>query len=181
MSALTSYRYTDKELAQLLDSLVVLIDRREQACRHIRDYLDRKEVVYENRSLDFGDYSFYLPADPELGIVRPVHFDKQLAIERKANLEELSRNFAQDRARFERELIRAQGAGAKLILLVEVGDGYGRMVNGEYNTEYRPQSFVATLFSFMHRYDIQVFFVAGRYSGNVILYCFRYWLRERLK
>lgn len=78
----------------------------------------------------------------------------------------------------ENELIRANEC--RLILLVENGT-YGRIVAGEYNTQYRPQSFVAALFSFMHRYDMQVNFIPGRLSGNYIYFCCRYWLREWLK
>lgn len=174
------YRYTEREQKRLLDSLSFLVDAREQDNGHITDYLDRKGVEYQERALSFGDYSFFLPADPELGVARDICFDKQLVIERKANLEELSRCFAQDRARFEAELIRSQGAGAKLVLLVENGS-YRELVCGEYDTEYRAKSFVGTLFSFMHRYDLQVSFIPGRLAGNYIYHVCHYYLREWLK
>lgn len=172
------YRYTDSEQKQLLDSLTVLIDTREQANRHITDYLTSKNIEYKEKALSYGDYSFYLPADPGLGIAKDVYFDKQLVIERKANLEELSCCFTKDRSRFENELIRSNGS--RFVLLVEHGT-YSDIVNSEYTTQYNAKSFVATLFSFIHRYNMQVAFIPGRLSGNYIYHACYYFLREWLK
>lgn len=172
------YRYTKTEQDKLLNSLTILTDTREQANRNIIDYLDRKGIDHKEKALDVGDYSFMLPAAVELGIMKDVYFNRHLAIERKASLEELSGCFIRDRRRFENELIRS--TGSRFILLVE-NSSYNKIINGEYMTQYRPKSFAATLFSFIHRYNIQVAFIPGRLSGNYIYHCCYYWLREWLK
>ena len=48
------FKYTDKELAELISSMVILIDTREKKCEHITDYFDRKKVAYKKKALDFG-------------------------------------------------------------------------------------------------------------------------------
>ena len=55
------FKYTDKELVELISSMVILIDTREKKCEHITGYFDRKKVTYKKKALDFGDYSFMIP------------------------------------------------------------------------------------------------------------------------
>lgn len=172
------YRYTEKEIKKLLNSIIVISDTREQANRHITDYLEAKGVPWIKKALDFGDYSFMLPAQPELGILKDIYFTKKIVIERKAHLEELSGNFAQERGRFEAELIRS--FNSRFILLIESGY-YQDIVKHNYETQYNAKSFVGTLFSFCHRYNIHLAFVSGQFSGNYIYHCFYYWLREFIR
>ena len=174
-----AYRYTATEQKKLLKSLTVLIDTREQKNEHITSYLDKKKINYKSKKLNFGDYSFMLPANEELGIMRDIYFNDQLAIERKASLTELSNNFTHDRTQFENELIRA--TDSKLILLVENAAGYSDIIQHNYRTNYNPKSFLATLHSFKHRYDLDVIFLDHSYSGDYIYHSCYYWLREYLK
>src|SRR5690554_4485000 len=134
------YRYTKSELKELLKSIVILIDSREQKNNHITTYFDDKGISCKSKALDFGDYSFILPENQELGINRDIYFDRKIAIERKRSLNELSNNFTHDRARFEAELIRA--SNAKMILLIENENGYRDIINGNYRTDYNPRSFI---------------------------------------
>ena len=97
MLASIPYRYTKTELNKLLNSMIILIDTREKNCGHIIEYLDNKEIEYKSKALDYGDYSFILPADPGLEIARDLYFNDQICLERKASLEELSGNLAQKR------------------------------------------------------------------------------------
>ena len=173
-----NYHYTDGELKTLLKSLTVIIDTREQENYHITEYLDKKKIPYKGQKLDFGDYSFMIPAHPELGIMRAIYFTGSMAIERKNSLEELSGNLTSDRARFEAELIR--GAGAKLILMVE-NSSYSDIVAHRYNTQYEPKSFIATLKTYEARYGLGINFVNEMCAGNFIYHTFYYYLREYLK
>ncbi len=173
------YRYTSNEKKKLLNSLKILIDTREKANDHIINYFKRKGVEHKNKKLDFGDYSFMLPANPELGIMRDIYFNDQISIERKANLDELSNNFTHERTRFENELIRSNGG--KLILLIENEQGYRDIINHNYRTGYNPKSFIGTLHSFKHRYKLDTIFIDPKSAGNFIYYCFYYWLRDYLK
>ena len=98
------FKYTDKELAELISSMVILIDTREKKCEHITNYFDRKKVVYKKKALDFGDYSFMIPKNEALSIPRDLYFNRKTCIERKASLEEISGNLTKGRDRFEKEL-----------------------------------------------------------------------------
>lgn len=173
------YRYTKTELDNLLDTLTVLVDTREQKNRHILNYFDEHEIDHKSKKLNYGDYSFMLPENEELGIAKDIYFNDQLAIERKASLEELSSNFTQRRQQFENELIRANSC--KLVLLVEDGRGYENILQHNYNTQYNPKSFIGSLMAFTARHDIGIRFLNAKYSGNFIRFIFHYWLREYLK
>jgi len=172
------YYYTDTELKQLLRSLVILVDTREQENGHITSYFDKQKIIYISRKLDFGDYSLMLPASPALGIVRDIYFAGGIAIERKASLEELSGNLTQDRARFESELIR--GSKAKLLLLIE-NASYADIVGHKYRTQYEPKAFLAALKTYEARYGLGINFIPAVCAGNFIYHTFYYYLREYLK
>jgi ERCC4-type nuclease len=174
-----NYNYTKTEKKELFKSLVVLIDTREQENIHIRGCLDKNCIAHKSRKLEFGDYSFMLPANKELGIAKDIYFNDDIAIERKANLEELSNNFTHDRTQFENELIRS--TGSKLILMIENAAGYRDIIEHNYRTQYKPKSFLATLHSFKHRYNMDTVFIEPELAGNFIYYSFHYWLREFLK
>lgn len=173
------YKYTKSERKELLKSLTILIDTREQKNNHIIKYLDKKKIPYKTKKLDFADYSFYLPANDELGINRDIYFNDDICIERKRSLNELSNNFTRNRTQFENELIRA--SKAKLILLIENVRGYENIIKHNYRTGYKPKSYIATLHTYRHRFNIDVMFIDLGYSGNFIYYTFYYWLREYLK
>jgi ERCC4-type nuclease len=174
-----NYRYTAAEQKKLLKSLIILIDTREQKNRHITSYLDKKKIKYKTKKLDFGDYSFLLPKDKKLGIIRDIYFNDQIAVERKVSLTELSNNFTHDRTQFENELIRSNKG--KLILLIENSSGYEDMIQHNYRTQYNPKSFLATLHTFQHRYNLNIVFIRPELTGSYLYQCFYYWLRENIK
>lgn len=172
------YRFTDKELKELLKSIVVISDTREQENGHILKFFDEKKIAYKAEKLDFCDYSFYLPANPELGISRDLYFSDEIAVERKNSLEEISGNLCQGRTAFENEFIRA--GNSKVHLLIE-NASYEDISAHKYKTEYNPKSFLASLHSFKNRYDLSVDFIKNRkYSGQFIYFTFYYWLRNYL-
>lgn len=176
---LLNYKYKEEELKTLLKSLTVVIDRREKENKHITEWFDKKKIPYVNKSLSTLDYSFYLPANPELGISRDIWFDKDIAIERKASLTELSGNFAQNRDRFEKEMSTAKSLYK--YLLIE-NSNYEDIVNGKYNTMYNTKSFLGTLHSFNHKYDLQIMFMPDKaYSAMWMYGTFQYYLRDILR
>lgn len=172
------YKYTDTEIKKLLKSLIIICDTREQKHQHITSWFDEKNIKHISKKLDHGDYSCYLPADADLGITRDMYFTNIISIERKANLTELSGNLTQGRAQFESELIRAKG---KLCLLIE-NSTYGHIVAHNYNTQYKPSSFIASLATFEARYNITVTHLPdNKYSASYIYQTLVYHVRERLK
>ena len=168
------HRYNDEELKELLSSMVIIYDSNEKENNHILEYLDKKKVQYKKMKLNFGDYSFYLPANEKLGIHRDLYFTDVVTVERKGSLEELSGNFTKGRANIEEEFNRKRGA---MYLMVENAT-YEDIINHNYKTEYKPLSYLATLNSFEARYNLKTAFVKRQAAGNFIYHKFLYYLRE---
>lgn len=175
MNAVTMYSYTEKEIKTLLDSMIIQIDTREQQNSHITDYLDKKQVQYAVKKLNFGDYSCYLPKNEQLGIMRDMYFP--MVIERKNSIDELAATI-KERTRFENELIRSQRSN--FLLLVEDAAGYENIIRGNYRSEYNPKALLASLKAFESRYGFQTVFIGRELTGNYIFHHFYYALREML-
>lgn len=172
MQMTVRYNYSDSELKKLLKTLVILMDTREQANGHIIQFLNSKKVSCINHKMDFGDYSAMIPANQEFGIVRDIYFDRQVIIERKNSLEELSQNLAQQRERFSNEFLRSKDC--RKILLVEKGS-YNDLIEGNYGTNFNANAYLASLLTFQHRYSLDIAFVNQQNAGKFIysqLYCF---------
>lgn len=169
--------YTEKEQKELLKSIVVLIDTREQENKPILDFLDKKKVKHKSKKLDFGDYSFYIPKNEELDIKKDLYYDKDIVVERKGSLSELAGNLTKDRERFEKELIRKKDA--KFSLLIE-GGSWEKINKADYRSQYKATSFLATLYAYMARYNISVDFTTKDLAGQFIYSTFHYYLREVL-
>jgi len=171
------YRYTDTEIKKLLKSMTIVVDTREQNNKAIIDYFTTKKIPYITQKMDFCDYSCFLPANVELGIVRDTYIDCYL--ERKGSLEELSGNLCNDRTRLESEFLKAKSK--RLIMMIEESTGLEKIIEHKYKTEYNEKSFLASLFSFAHRYSIDIHFIGGKYAGLFIYMQMYYATRELLK
>lgn len=176
------YSYTDTELKNLLKSLAILVDSREQENSHILDYFAKKKIPYVKKALNFADYSCFIPKNEPLGIMRDMYFTDTVVVERKSSLTELSNNLSNDRDRFVSELIRK--GNAKLFLMVENCIGYSDILNHKYNTQYNEKSYLATLFSFQAQFNINIAFVpdkllSGFFIASVFHYHIRNWLLGR--
>ena len=155
IAILNLYKYTDKEIDELVKSMVILCDTREKSNAHVTDWFDKKKITYKSKALSNGDYSFYVPANEDLNIDRDLYFDREIMIERKASLDELSGNFTQNRTRFEEEMATYPG---KKYLLVENAD-YEDVVKSNYDTKFSSKAYLASLHAFNHRYDLQIMFM----------------------
>lgn len=172
------YHYTDTELKAILKTLTVLVDTREQKNAHITKYLIDNNIPIKSRKLDFGDYSFLLPVNPDMGIMRDIYFDNILAIERKNSLEELSGTLTARRHEFECELIR--GSKAKMLLMVE-NSSLEDIITGRYRTQFNSTSFLAALKTYEIRYNLSMHFIPKLHAGHLIHTTCHYFLREYLK
>lgn len=175
---LEKFKYTDAEMKTPINSMVVIVDTREKKNDHIIDYFNEHGIHYKKKALEFGDYTFYLPANEELSIPRPIYFENDVIIERKASLEELSANFTTGRTRIEKEF--AASKAKKKYLLIE-NSSYGDLIEGNYNTDYNKRAYWATLHSFNHKYNLEVFFTSNKYSAVYILGVFQYYLKNLMK
>lgn len=99
MSAI-HYRYSEKELKEILDTLEIMVDTREQKNQHVLDYFRKKDVKFRLRKIDTADYSAVIPKNPEMGITRDVYLSA--GVERKNGVDELVQSI-KDRTRFENE------------------------------------------------------------------------------
>ena len=56
------YKFSTEDIKKLTKSMVILVDSREQKNGHILDYFKKQGIPYQVTKLDYGDYSFMLPA-----------------------------------------------------------------------------------------------------------------------
>lgn len=173
-----NYRFTVEEVKKLTKSMVVLVDSREKKNIHILDYFKKQGISYQVSKLEYGDYSFMIPAS---AAGEDIYFHRDIVVERKASLEELSGNLAQERERFEKEFLRAGNDGAKVYLMVEAPGGYSDIIAHKYRTEFAPAAFMASLKTWESRFGCNVQFIAPEYAGYYIISTFQYFAREILK
>lgn len=171
------YKYTDKEMDELIKSMVIMVDTREKENSHILTVFEKNGVKYEVKALEKCDYSVFLPPNEKLNIPRALYFDKEVAIERKASLDEIANNWTRERDRFEKEMALAPKTK---ILLIE-NCTYSDIIEGNYRSQYNKKAFIATLHTFSFRYNIPVMFMPRKeHSALFIKKYFEYYLKEFL-
>lgn len=159
------------EVKNALESMVCLVDTREQDTPCLRARLREMGCPWERKKLEFGDYSVKCNS---------MDLSTSIAIERKMNLDELCNCYCRERKRFEREFERARQAGAKVYLLVEDGsweDAY----SGKYRSRMSPESLVASIQAWLARYNCQVIFCQPKTTGRLIHDILYRELKERLE
>jgi len=173
-----NFKYTESELKNILKSIVILVDTREREGKndHILKWFDENKVQYKKAKIPNGDYSFYLPKNEEYGFIRDTYFTDSICIERKADIDEIIGNFANDRDRIEDEFLRHKG---KMILLIEDGS-YNDIRNGKYTSKYNSKSAIGTLHSFYNKYDVPFIFISKEDTGCFIYCSFYYHLRNKI-
>lgn len=155
--------YTNFEIDRCMESMVLLVDTREQPTRRLKDRLEAAGLPYERRKLNVGDYSCKctLPGGEVFD------FSSRAVVERKMNLDELCLCFGKERKRFEREFERAAAVGTKVYLMVE-GDNWEKAYNGKYRSLLTPQALVASIDAFRARYGMQLDFCKPETTGRLI-------------
>lgn len=174
---LEKYRYSETNKRKILDSIVYLIDTREKKIDHIINLFEKHNLPYMKRKLDYGDYSFYIPKNPELGIFEDMYFDHEVIIERKANLEELSQNLTKLRQQFKHEMSMAP---ARKVLLIE-NNNYSDLVRHNYDTQYDQEYYLDTLHRYSWRYGFHFFFINKDDTARYIKRYFETYVKEMLR
>lgn len=175
---LDKYKFTDKEQKEILKSMAILVDTREQNNSHILNWFESKNIKYKSKKLDYGDYSFYIPRNEEFSIHRDIYYSKNICIERKSSTDELVGNFASDRIRIENEFLRHKG---RMYLLIEDEKFYSNIHSGNYKSKYNSKAALGTYHSFIDKYHIYPMFTIKELSGSFIYRTFYYYLRNLLK
>lgn len=163
---------TDKQMQDILDDMVIIVDTREKKNEHIIKYLTDNKIRYIIKKLDIADYSFELPNFPNLKL------DKQFLVEKKNSLDEIVGNFTKDRERFAREFERI--TSEKIHLVIEQAT-WKKLLKGSYRSKFPPKSFMASLLTFSIRYNIKTWFCTEDESPTLIYNLLRYELFEHLK
>lgn len=172
------HKFSVDEIKKLTKQMVILVDSREKKNSHILEYFQKQGIPYQVCKLEYGDYSFAVPAQAA-GV--DIYFHRDIVIERKASLEELSGNLAQERERFEKEFLKAGNDGCKVYLMVEAPGGYSDVIGHKYRTEFAPAAFMASLKTWESRFGCNVQFISPEYAGYYITSTFLYFARETLK
>lgn len=145
---------------------MIQIDSREKAkaIKNILAEFDRQSVQYYTSKLYVGDY---------MSLDNP-----RLIIDRKQNLNEVCSNLCQQHKRFVAELVRANEAGIKLIILVEHGGGIKKLedVKGWYNPRLKVSPYAwdgLRLFKVMYttakKYNTEFMFCNKSQTGKRII------------
>jgi len=179
------------DIEACLESMTIIVDSAEQRTERAAKRYAAFSVPYHHQKLDYGDYTynFTLP-DGQLLHAPDKRIFPSVAIERKMDLEELSRCFTERRDmksrelgvrnRFEREFIRAREAGATVYLLVEEAT-WEKLINGKYDTKYNPKAFFSSITAWMARYNYKPIFCHKETSGRLIQEILYRELKERLE
>ena len=166
-------KITDKQISDIINDMVIIVDTREQKNDHILMYLKDHDIPFIKQKLDSGDYSFMLPNHPELML------DRKFLIEKKNSLTEIAGNFTSGRERFAREFERVP-EGSHIHLVIE-GATWRKVFNGSYRSTMAPQSMMASIMTWCIRYGVPVWFVGPEDSPAVIYNLLKYELMEHLK
>lgn len=172
------YKFSTEEIKKLGRKMVILVDSREKENQHILTYFHKQKIVCKKEKLDFGDYSFYIPAT---AAGEDIYFHQDIVIERKASLEELSGNLTQKREQFEKEFLTARNNGSKIYLMIEAPEGYSGIAAHHYRTEFTPAAYMASLKTWESRFNCNIQFIDRQFSGYYIFSTFYYFCRETLK
>lgn len=157
---------------ECLNNMVILIDTREKENKHITDIFDKKNIRYESKKLDFGDYSFYIDRGEY-----SLYFTSIYSIERKNSLDEISQNFTKKREQFKNEFELAKLNNCKIDLFIE-NNNYTDIQNHKYRSQLNPKSFIASLHTWKFRYDCDIIFLSKESVATYIYNCFKYFLFE---
>lgn len=146
-----------------LDSMVCVVDSREQDTPRLRARLRQIGGESDRRKLDFGDYS----ADFPLPTGEIFTLSDKVVIERKMNIDELCLCYTKDRERFEREFERAAAAGARIYLIIE-NASWENIYAGKYRSKMRETALVASILAYISRYDCIPIFCKPETTGKLI-------------
>jgi len=161
------------EVETCLEELVCIVDSREQDTVKLRSRIRSIGYPIERAALNVGDYS------AKIKLPNGEWYQIPVAIERKYAIDELCMCYCQERGRFEREFKRAQEAHIQVYLLVE-GATWESIYSGKYRSQMRPKSLVASICSWLARYNCKLIFCKSETTGAVIRDILYYEAREIL-
>ena len=166
----------EKDIKELIDTIIILVDTREHLPNHITDAFDKYGVKWERKKLKSGDYSAILPANSKFNLDE-INLEDQLVIERKMSVDELARNLSVNRDRFKREFSRTN---SDVILLIE-NNTYMDIITHNYNSKLTSNQYMGLLHSLCDEFKIPFIFKDKKESPLFIYNVFKYRIRNKLK
>lgn len=153
----------ESQVKKALESFTILYDTREKTTPALLQRLQQFGCPAEKRKLNFGDYSAkcVLLSGEEYSI------ENRVCIERKEHFDELAMCYTSQRDRFTREFERAKQSNAKVYLLVEKAS-WEKAYAGIYRSRMSPQSLVASMTTWLARYNCSLLFCQPETSGKLI-------------
>lgn len=173
---MTMTMYTHFEIDRMLQSMMILVDTREQDTPQLKKRLEGLERPFRRHKLDYGDYSCEI-TKPDGNVLCMAN---KIAIERKMNLDELCNCFTNGRERFQREFERAQSDGAKVYLLVERAS-WEKIFAGTYRSKMKPEALSASILAWCARYNLTPLFCRPDDTGKMIARILRYEVKAMLE
>ena len=162
---MSKFYYTDKEYKQLICSMVVLVDTREQDNKNITDFFDKKGIDWKSKALDTGDYSLMIPKNIDLGFVKDTYFTEEIVIDKKHKVDEIANNIKEER--FHNEVQRMAKLKHKYFLIEE--SSIDDIIEHKYRSQYNDKAFLRTLLRYEYKYDIHFVFCKRENMGRMIL------------
>lgn len=168
------------QIKSILDSFEIIVDTREQSTYRSEARYEALGVPYFRQALNYGDYTYNVIIDGKRLHRADAKVNGLCVVERKQNLDELAACLTRGRERFEREFERASDNNAKSYLLIE-NASWDMILEGQYRSKFRPQSFLASLCAWQVRYDLTVVFCSSKHSGRLIKEILYRDIKERLE
>lgn len=159
---------THFEEMQILESMEILVDTREQRTAKAEQRYNSFGVPYSRATLSYGDYTAnftFLDGEKLYDISKTIN--PICIVERKMNLDELAQCFTHSRERFEKEFHRATANNCFIHLICEDGS-YERIEGHKYKSKFPPKSFLASITAWERRYNIHFHFCSSLESGHLI-------------
>lgn len=202
------YKFTDKELKEILDKMVTIVDSRENANSHIVEWLDKKKKPYKVQKLEYGDYSCYLPNGSFEGQQRDIYFTNDIAIERKFCIDELAMNLKDNKTNINevtKEIIELLGKDylqkvlktdynrlkyefanmnrheVQFFILMEDKNFDYNIRNKKYRAQYEPKTLYARIKALERDFKTMIRPTDKSAMGSEIYHTLRYGVRDILK
>lgn len=163
-----------------LDSMVVLVDTREQPSEKAEKRIKSIGIRTERKKLEYGDYAYSFTLPDGSSVNKDGTIEPDVVIERKMSLDELAMCFCRERKRFKNEMNRAKEKNAKVYLLVEDAT-WENLITGKYRSNMNPKSFYSSLIAWCCRFNMTPIFCKSETSGFLIGQILYRELKERLE
>jgi hypothetical protein len=201
------YKFSDKEINEILKNIVILIDTREQANNHVTDWFNKNKISYKIQKVDYGDYSCYLPVGTFEGQVRDIYFTNDIAIERKSCIDELAMNLKDNKTNIneiKKEIIELFGEkyltkvlktdynrlkyefanmnrhNIEFYILLEDENFDKNIRNGHYRSQYEPATLYKRLKGLEAEFSTRIRPIAKEFVGSEIYSTLRMGVRNIL-